>query len=120
MSKESKDNAVRVFPETFKQFVFDTAMRVSDMDKEGIQHALLNLVNRYEIGPTWTRMSEGKPASGGWYFILLAETAGIAKTEYKEPLLGKRIKGGFQVGPDVYYDRDIWKYAPAIIPKDKA
>ena len=64
MSKENKDNIVRVFPETFKQLIFDTAMRVPDMDREGIQHVLLDLVNRYEIGPTWIEMSEGKPAGG--------------------------------------------------------
>lgn len=119
MSKENKNNIIRVFPETFKQLIFDTVMRVSDMDKEGIQHALLDLVNRYEIGPTWIEMSEDKPAGGEWYYILLTETAGIAKPEYKDPLLGKRIKGGFRVGPDVYYDRDVQKYAPAVIPKDR-
>lgn len=112
MSKTRKSETMRVFPETFKQLVFDTVMEASDQMSEDCRHALLDIVTRYDIDPRWIPMKDGKPCTGDQFYWILTE-------QLSEPIVAKRVKGGFAYGGLFFKDQVVQKYAPVKAPKEE-
>lgn len=49
-----------VSQELFKQLIFDTVMESQDQMSEDAVNALLDILNRYDIGSPWCSIADGE------------------------------------------------------------
>ncbi|MCM1234490.1 MAG: hypothetical protein NC489_30690 [Ruminococcus flavefaciens] len=107
-----------VSPELFKQMVFDIVMESQDQMSAEATDALLDLINRFDIGSPWrTIEKDGKPASGEYFFIKLKESAGYTDPYWREPMMAKRMKGGFHVAGRPFPDSEVEAYSEVRMPR---
>lgn len=103
--------------ELFKQMIFDILMESQDQVSEDANRAILDILNRYDVGSPWRRMSSGKPASGEYFFIRLNSYAEYRDPSWLEkPLLAKRVKGGFHVSGLLVPDQEVGAYSEIHMP----
>lgn len=114
--KPCRRKPMTVSQELFKQLIFDTVMESQDQISEDALNALLDILNRYDIGSPWCSMADGKPASGKYFFIKLKQSAGYTDPYWEQPLLAMRMKGGFHVAGKPFSDEAIESYSEVHIP----
>lgn len=114
--KPGRQKPMTVSQELFKQLIFDTVMESQDQMSEDAVNALLDILNRYDIGNPWQKMEDGKPDSGKHFFIKMKKSAGYTDPYWNQPLLAMRVKGGFHVAGSPFQDADVEAYSEIRIP----
>ncbi len=106
-----------VSQELFKQLIFDTLMESQDQVSEDVTKAILDILDRYDVGSPWRSMDDGKPASGKYFFIKLKKSAGYTDSCWQEPLLAIRMKGGFHIAGRPFSDMEVEAYSEVRISR---
>lgn len=115
--KPGRRKPITVSQELFKQLIFDTVMESQDQMSEDAVNALLDILNRYDIGSSWCSMADGKPASGKYFFIKLKQSAGYTDPSWEQPLFAIRMKGGFHVTGKPFSDEEVESCCEIHIPR---
>lgn len=116
-SKTGRQKPMTVSQELFKQLIFDTVMESQDQMSEDAVNALLDILNRYDIGSPWCSMADGKPASGKYFFIKLKQSAEYAEPYWEQPLFAMRMIGGFHAAGKPFGDEEVESYSEIHIPR---
>ena len=116
-SKTIRQKPMTISKDVFKQLIFDTVMESQDQMSEDVVNALLDILNRYDIGSPWCSMADRKPASGKYFFIKMKKSAGYTDPYWEQPLLAVRIKDGFHVAGNPFKDEEVESYSEICIPK---
>lgn len=116
-SKTGRQKPMTVSQELFKQMIFDTMMESQDQMSEDTANALLDIMNRYDIGSPWRKMEDGEPASGKYFFIKMKKSAGYTDPYWEQPLLAVRVKGGFHIAGSPFKDEEVEAYNEVRIPR---
>lgn len=104
--------------ELFKQMIFDILMESQDRIPEDVANAILDILDRYDVGSPWRCVEDKKPESGQYFFIKLNSSAEYRDPSWlKNPLLAKRVKGGFYVSGLLVPDQEVEAYSEILIPK---
>lgn len=115
--KPGRQKPITVSQEVFKQLIFDTVMESQDQMSEDAANAFLDILNRYDIGSPWCSMTDGKPASGKYFFIKLKQSVGYTDPYWEQPLLAMRMRGGFHVVGKPFSDEEVESYSEIHIPR---
>lgn len=84
---------------------------------EDVANALLDILNRYDIGEPWRSMEDKKPDTGKYFFIKMKKSAGYTDPYWDQPLLTVRVKGGFHIAGSPFKDEEVEAYSEVRIPK---
>lgn len=116
-TKPDRQQPMTVSQELFKQLIFDTVMESQDQMSKDVANALLDILNRYDIGEPWRSMEDRKPISGKYFFIKMKKSAGYTDPYWEQPLLAVRVKGGFHIAGSPFKDEEVEAYNEVRIPK---
>lgn len=117
ISKTVRQKPMTISQNVFKQLIFDTVMESQNQMSEDVVNALLDILNRYDIGSPWCSMADGKPASGKYFFIKLKQSVGYTDPYWEQPLLAMRMRGGFHVVGKPFSDEEVESYSEIHIPR---
>lgn len=114
--KMKKQKEILITQDAFKRNIFEIVMDAGEMIPEGVQLALLNTINRYEIGPVWMKADgKGPCVTAHYYFIRVKGMEDFAMIATWDA--NSRTFQTVQFGRKIYHYSDIEDYSTIQMPK---